>query len=142
MALLNYDASQVLMIMAGIPVQGLADGTFVSAAFNEDGFTLTVGTDGEGTRAKTNNRSGRVTFTLMQSSSSNDLLSALHNLDLNSPNGDGIGPLLIKDRSGRTLITAESAWIVKHPDAEYAREASTREWIVETDELIASQGGN
>ena len=130
------------MVLSGIPISGLADGTFVSVVFNEDAYALTIGSDGEGTRSKTNNRSGRVTFTLMQSSESNDLLSALHNLDLNTPNGDGIGPLLVKDNSGRTLVTAASAWVVKHPDAEFGREAATREWIVETEELLAQHGGN
>jgi hypothetical protein len=142
MPLRTYDPSQVIIVFAGIPLSGFADGTFLSVEQNEDSFTLQIGTDGEGTRSKTNNRSGRVTFTLMQSSQANDLLSALHNLDIRSPNGDGIGPLLIKDNSGRSLFSAEKAWIVKPPTGEYGREAASREWIVETDHLILQHGGN
>jgi hypothetical protein len=139
----TYNAGQVSMVFAGIPISGLADGTFVTIAPNTDSFALTIGADGEGVRAKTNNRSGRVTFTILQSSEANDLLSALHNLDAApGTNGDGIGPLIVKDNSGRTLVTAEKAWIVKTPDAEFAREASTREWIIESDALLSFHGGN
>jgi len=142
MALYTYDPSQVAIIFAGIPVSGFADGTFVNVEQNEDSFTLQVGTDGEACRSKTNNKSGRVTFTLGQWSSSNALLSALHNLDVNTPNGDGIGPLLVKDNSGTSLYAAEKAWIVRPPAAAFSREAESREWIVETADLIQNHGGN
>ncbi len=142
MALHTYYPDQVAIVFAGIPISGFADGTFLSVEQNEDSFTLQVGTDGEGCRSRTNNRSGRATFTLGQWSASNDLLSALHNVDINTPNGDGIGPLLIKDNSGRSIFTAEKAWIVKPPAAGYGREAESREWVIETDNLIQQHGGN
>jgi len=142
MALHTYDAAQVAIVFAGIPVDGFADGTFLSVEQNEDSFSLQVGTDGEGCRSKSNNRSGRVTFTLGQWSKTNDLLSALHQLDINTPNGDGIGPLLIKDLSGTSLDAAEKAWIVKPPAAAFAREAESREWIIETHELQQFHGSN
>lgn len=142
MPLRTYDPSQVSIVFAGVPVDGFADGTFLSVEQNEDSFTLQVGTDGESVRSKSNNRSGRATFTLMQSSATNDLLSALHTLDISTPNGDGIGPLLIKDLSGRSIYTAEKSWIVKPPAAGFAREAESREWVVETDNLIQIHGGN
>ena len=142
MPLRTYDPSQVTIVFAGIPISGFADGTFVSVEQNEDSFTLQVGTDGEGTRSKTNNRSGRVTLTLMQSSAANDALAAVHSLDVLSPSGDGIFPLLIKDNSGRSLFGADTAWIVKPPTGEFGREVTSREWIIETDHLIQSHGGN
>ena len=142
MALHTYDPAQVTIIFAGIPVSGFAEGTFVSIERNEDSFTLQVGADGEATRAKSNNRSGRVTLTLIQSSIVNDAFSALLAVDENSPSGDGIGPLLIKDLSGRTLVAAETAWLVKPATAEFAREATEREWVIETDRLNTFIGGN
>lgn len=138
----TYDAGQVSMVFAGIIISGLADGTFVKIAQNTDSFALKIGADGEGARSKTNDRSGKVTFTVMQSSESNDLLSALHNVDIDSPSGDGIGPLLVKDNSGRTLAVAEKAWIVKQPDSEFARDISMREWVIETNALESFFGGN
>ena len=143
MGVKTYDASQVAMVFGPIEISdGLADGTFVSIEQNEDSFLLLVGADGEACRAKSNNKSGRVTFTLLQSSLANDLLSATHNLDVASPNGDGIAPLLVKDNSGRTIVAAEKAWVVRQPTVEFAREVSTREWIIESDALQSVFGGN
>ncbi len=143
MGVKTYDASQVAMVFGPIEISdGLADGTFVSIEQNEDSFLLMVGADGEACRAKSNNKSGRVTFTLLQSSLANDLLSATHNLDVASPNGDGIAPLLVKDNSGRTIVAAEKAWVVRQPTVEFAREVSTREWIIESDALQSVFGGN
>lgn len=142
MTLHTYYPDQVAMVFAGIPITGFADGTFLSVEQSEDSFSLQVGSDGEACRSRTNNRSGRVTFTLGQWSAANDLLSALHNVDISTPNGDGIGPLLIKDNSGRSLFAAEKAWIVKPPTGEFAREAGSREWVVETDSLVQQHGGN
>ena len=138
----TYDSKAVAMIFAGIPISGLAEDSFVNVAQNEDSFTLTVGADGEGARAKTNNRSARVTFTVLQTSACNDLLAALHLADLASPNGDGIGPLLIKDTSGRTLVTAEKAWIIKSPDVQLGKNINTRDWVIETHAIAIFAGGN
>lgn len=124
-------------------IDGIADGTFISVERNADSFNLSVGADGEGARVKTNNRSGRVRVTLMQTSASNDILSGLMNADELS--GSSQLPLLIKDNSpnGRTIISAEKAWIVRPTVVEYSNEATTGEWIFETDVLVmVNIGGN
>jgi hypothetical protein len=142
MGVRNYDPKSVVAVFAGIPISGYAKGTFINISFNEDAFNLTVGADGEGCRAKTNNESAVIEFTLMQSSSVNDLLSAIHNLDKTSPGGDGIGPFLLKDLFGTTIIAAEKAWIRKMADAGYANEPTDRVWTVETDFAVVNLGGN
>lgn len=140
MAVKSYDPAQVSVIFAGIPVEGYADGTFIVAARDNPSFNKMVGSDGEGARAKSNDTGGSVTLTLMQTSISNDALSALALLD--ETTGDGVGPLLIKDGLGRTLIQAESAWLEKPADAEFAREISNREWVIQSDNLQIFDGGN
>lgn len=142
MGMNTYDPAQVSIVAFGIPISGYADGTFVSVEQNEDSFSLSVGADGDACRAKTNNRSGRITLTLLQSSLSNDLLTAQHALDILSPNGDGIGPFLMKDNSGRSLYAAEKAWIVKPATSAFGRDVESREWIIESDNLLQSVGGN
>jgi len=142
MSLSTYDAKQVSVIVDGIIVDGYADGAFVSIEQNEDQFSLQVGTDGDACRSKTNNRSGRITITLAQWSDSNILLSALHAGDVLSPSGDGIVPVLVMDKSGTTICAAEKAWIVKPPTVEFGREAGSREWVLETDNIVMGVGGN
>jgi type IV secretory pathway TrbL component len=140
MAAKTYDPSQVAIIVGGFQVTGFADGSFLTVERNADNFALYIGTDGEGTRAKSNNKSGRMTFTLAQSSDANAFLSALVTADELS--NSGIVPVLVKDNSGTSLYSAETAWIVKHPAAEFGREIGTREWILETDSLAVFTGGN
>jgi hypothetical protein len=142
MALGTYDPAQVALIAVGVPVTGFAPGTFIVAERNEDSFNLTIGSDGEGCRTRTNNKSGRITFTLQQSSVTNVLLSAALLLDENTPAGDGILPSGVKDNTGTTLVFAELSWLVKPSNVEYSNEATTREWIIETDNLQMGVGGN
>lgn len=139
MAAKNYDPNSVAVIVGGHIVSGYADGTFVNVARNEDAFTLQVGSSGEGVRSKSNNKSGQITITLLQSSQSNVFLSTLAQLDEIS-NG-GVVPVLVKDNNGTPLYSAETAWVKKVADSEYGREAGSREWVLETDELIAFVGG-
>jgi len=140
MSVKTYDPAQVNIIFAGIPIEGYADGTFITVARDNPSWNSVVGSDGEGARAKSNDKSGTITITLMQSSIANDALSALSIVDEQS--NDGIGPFLIKDLSGRTLCAAETAWIEKPADAEFAREISNREWVIKTDALDMFSGGN
>lgn len=136
----TYDPSQVQIIVGGFQIAGFADGSFVSVVRNADAFALYMGTDGEGTRAKSNNKSGRITFTLAQSSDSNAILSGIAAADELA--NSGVVPVLIKDGSGNSLYAAETAWIVKYPDSEFGRELGTREWILETDSMAVFVGGN
>ena len=138
----TYYPNEVSLIAVGLPISGFAPGTFISIERNEDAFSLQIGSDGEGVRTRTNNFSGRITFTLQQSSALNDALSAIHNIDTRSPSGDGVLPSMIKDNSGRTLAAAETSWIVKHPTTEFGNEATDREWVIESDNLNMQVGGN
>lgn len=140
MAVKVYDPAQVHVIFNGILIEGIAKDTFVLAERTNDMFSVMVGADGEGARAKTNDTSGTVTVTLMQSSISNDALSAIAAVD--ELTGDGVGALLVKDGLGRTILAAESAWIKKIASVEYGSEITNREWVFETDDLQMFVGGN
>lgn len=140
MAVKTYDPAQVLITFNGFNISGIADGTFVQVARNEDAFTLQVGSGGEGVRSKSNNKSGTVTLTLIQSSDSNEILSGFAAADELSNSGSG--PLMIKDNSGNSLYMAESAWVKKVADSEFAKEAGSREWVLETDILNSFVGSN
>lgn len=137
MALHIYDPKDVVLIHDGTQVSGFADGTFVTVEFNEDFYTLQMGTDGDGTRSKSNNFSGRFTFTLMQSSLSNDDLLVKMNADLNADTSKSTSVTIpSQGRDGKALVfSAEGSWIVKYPNSELGREATSREWIIETNEL-------
>ncbi len=137
-----YDADQMTVSIAGIPLKGYADGEFLSIAYENNLFDDVVGTDGDTTRSKTNDRRATITINLMQTSDSNDLLSALFNADSAAPNGAGIGALLIRDRQGRTVYSASEAWIMQMPPASFDRTATERAWEIRVGELVSFVGGN
>jgi len=138
-----YDADQVSLIIVNIPIDsGYADGEFVRIEQDTDDFGDMVGTDGEVTRYKTNDRRATVTVILAQSSSGNAVLSALNNLDRSQPGGAGIGTLLIRDKQGTAIYTADKCWIAKPPDVSFAREPGPREWKIRVANLRRLDGGN
>ena len=138
----SYDPSFVSMFYGSIEITGWAEDAAINVEHDEDDWSLKVGVGGKGTRSKTSNRSATITATTMQTAAVNDLLSAARLLDINTPGGTGGSPLLIKDNSGTTLFSAETAWIQKPPSAELNREATGREWVFRTDNLVANHGSN
>jgi hypothetical protein len=136
----NYDPKLVTCIIGGKIMSGFADGTFIKLERNEQAYNLKVGVDGEGARAKNNNKSGKITLTLMQTSSSNDVLSSYASADELS--GAGAVPFLMKDANGSSKAAALTCWVQKLPDLEDAKEITMRTWVLETDELEMFVGGN
>ena len=128
-----HNPKKVLLSWGPILVSGYADGTFIEAARNNQSVNLAVGSTGAGCRAISNDKSGIVTVTLLQSAIINALLSASARLDEEA--GSEVWPLLCKDLSGLDVIKAQSAWIQKPADGTYARETENRVWILETDVL-------
>ena len=73
----TYDPLLVAMTFGGVPIVGLADGTFIKIERNEDEWKDYAGTDGEVAWARQHDKRGTVTFTLKITSPSNDDLSAI-----------------------------------------------------------------
>ncbi len=140
MAVRTFDPANVIISIGGVPMSGYADGTFVMVARDEDAFTKVSGADGEVSRAKSNNRSGTLTLTLMQTSMSNDILSAIALLDETS--NAGIVPVLVKEIGTLTILMSGEGWIKKFPDASYSKDVENREWILDLASLNMFEGGN
>jgi hypothetical protein len=139
----TYDADRVTISIAGILINsGFADGEFARIEQESDDFSDVVGTDGEVTRSKTLDRRATITVLLLQSSDGNARLSALSNIDRNNPNGAGIGALMIRDRQGSAMYSAEHCWISKPPNASFDRAATSREWTIRVAKLERFDGGN
>ena len=138
-----YASNQVSIIIAGIPIDGgYGEDEFCKVAAVSDYFSDAVGTDGSVSRSNMNDRRGEVTITLMQTADANDALSALLTLDINASNGAGVGPLMIRDKSGRALYAAEHCWIAARPEAVFKKGAEGRAWKIRCANLEAFDGGN
>jgi Bacteriophage KPP10, Structural protein ORF10 len=140
MAAFQYDPKNISVIVGGTQIVGFTDGTFVLVERNEDMWNMKVGVDGIGTRAKTNNKSGKYTITLHQSSPSNDYLTGLTLTDENT--NAGAVPILIRDNLGTTNCTSLTAWVKKFANVEDGKEVSNRVWVLESDDIEMFVGGN
>jgi len=138
-----YNGDEVSIIFGPVIITGFADGEFLRVEQETDDFDSVAGTDGEVAVSKTNDRRGTVTIMLLQTTLANQLLSDLRNAGLTVPNSlVAFNPLLIRDNTGTTLYTEESAYIGKAPDASFDRTAQPREWMIKCPHLVRVDGTN
>ena len=140
MAFAQFDPKLVILAVGGAPISGYADGTFVEVAFLEAQWATVTGADGLTQRTKSNNYSGTVTVTILSTAASNDVLSALWNVDRYS--SAGAVPLLLKDVSGTTLWASPRAWIEQMPNQAFSKTAESRAWVIACSDLTGAAGGN
>jgi hypothetical protein len=140
MTVKNYDPALYRVIFAGSPITGFGDGTWITASRRNPTWSLTAGADGEVARAKSNDKTGSVVFTLLQSSASNDVLSALHLTD--ELTGNGVGPILVQDLNGTTVLQGETAFVEKPADVTLAKEVEGREWTILVGKFNMLVGGS
>ena len=134
-----FDPELVSMIVGTKTMGGFADGTFIVCERITDTFTDTVGADREVARFKTGDSRGNINITLMQSSTSNGILSTFQSVDELS--GTGVFPVLFKDGNGKDVAAAAICWVVKPANMGVGKENQNREWTVRCANLIISHGG-
>ena len=136
------DPDKQLVYFAGSRIQGFADGEFITAEPITPSFQDVAGTDGEVARSKSNDRRWKVVIKLLQTSSSNLFMSAIHNADLLAANGSGIASFSWTDLQGGSFLTSAQAWITKWPEKSGDRTAKSREWELHLADADHQEGGN
>lgn len=124
----NYNPDQVIVSFAGSVLRGLISIRRRSLAA---GFTSKAGMDKLVSHSRTNDPREEFEVTCMAGSATNDVLSAVHELDLVAPNGAGVGPLSLVDLNGRTIVECTYARVMKAPDDEFTAEDGERPWVLE-----------
>lgn len=131
MTVRQFDPKKITLQFAGIVLEGYADGSFVDVEQTTESFSSYSGTDGSVSRSKSSDKRAMVTVKLAHTSPSNVLLGALHQRDIDLPNGAGVGQFLMEDREGSLLIRGDEAWIVSRPKVERDRVVKEQEWKIE-----------
>jgi hypothetical protein len=135
----TYDPRNVTIIIGGIIASGFADGTFIQVERNNPSFSVVSGASGETSRIKSNDKSCKLTLTLMATSTLNDILTGFMKADEISNSGKF--PITIYEITGSTVVSALEAWVSKPPRVEYGKESGTREWELEAGTLEMFVGG-
>jgi hypothetical protein len=144
MTLKRYDAAQVTMILANVPISsGFNEGEFLTIEQSAPDYEVVVGTDGEVGRSRTNNGHAVIKVKLMHTADGNTLLTVLSNAGKLAKNGADVGALMVRDRvSGLCMYTAAECWIAKPPDVSYDSKITPREWTLECANLIRFDAGS
>lgn len=133
----THNSNEISISFANLQIDsGRVDGDFVTTEFNSELYTSKVGADGEVTRSKTNDFSGKITIKLMSTSEGHQILTRLFNIARASLNGDDMAPFQLRDRNGGLVEHAETAWIEKAPSNAVGKEVGEREWVLATDNLV------
>lgn len=141
MAIYTYSPDRVIVSLAGLlDISGFAKGTFVEIEKDIAPYTFQAAADGEISRTFTKNDNYTVRVTLAQSSESNNILSALHSVDIATQLGKL--PLLVRDRSGTTNFFSLNAWIEKYPTVSFSGDLETRVWTFKCSNGALLVGGN
>lgn len=135
----TYDPGAVVVQFGGNIITGFGD-SVVKVTRAENSFTTHVGSDGEVARTRNRNKSGSITFTLLRTSQSNDVLAA--SLLADERLGTGIQPVTVQDLLGTTVHFGANAWVEKAPDDEFGKEVSDREWTIAVGDLDHFAGGS
>ena len=144
----SYAPSEVVVVISqestGFTHQvvGFAEDSFIQLARDAESWTHSTGADGYTTRTHNINSSGKVTLELMQSSPSNDVLSAIWNRDRVFKNNSGLFSITIKDGSGRSIARSDQAYISVFPDQTYGSSVNNNSWIISAANLERYIGGN
>lgn len=140
MPVVTYNAADVMMEVDGQIVTGFARDSFVKVEHDEDAWTKRVSADGLTSRAKANNYTGKITFTLHQTAESNVIMQKIYDKD--KATSDGVVKISITDNSGNSKHVAAEGWPQKQPVAEFGAEEKDREWVFDCGEIVMTEGGN
>lgn len=125
----SFDPRRVMLIIGSHRVSGFMEGESLTGEPMADGSTSVAGMDGDVARAM--NTDPRWTFTanLLQSSDSNDVLSAIYQLD-KATKGNGVVPFLLQDNNGNTLVSGAQCWILRPANIAYGNTITGRAWTI------------
>lgn len=140
MAFRTYSPERVKVVIAqgaGYNVVGFAEGTFIEASRNSENTTTSAGAAGDIGITKIADKSGTLTMTLMQTSPSNQVLSAIQNAQ------DMADDILrfdigVMDPSGGFLMVCKSCHLQIPASVSLSSDQEDKEWTFFVEELLYS----
>lgn len=143
----TYAPSEVVVIISheligNHIVGGFGPNEMVTVSRTNPTWTHETSPDGFHTRTHNLDTAASANITLTQASASNDALFALAVFDESRKNDDGLFAVTIADRSGRSVISSNSAYVSVPQEKAYGREIGTRSWNVVMMDSEEYVGGN
>lgn len=121
----TYSPQDVKLTIGGYQIVGWQS---ISISRSVKGFTVVRGIRGKNTRVPNRDSSATIQFSLAQFSPSNDVLSYIHELDLDE--GTARIALTLKDGSGGSVFSTNEAYITGYPTSTYSGGFEYRSWEI------------
>ena len=96
----TFNFADVNFIVGTRRMDGFEEGSEIMVKRKTDSFTVKTDLDGNVTRSRSNDKTGEITITLSQYSSSNGYLQNLANIDERT--GAGVVPIKMTERKNQT----------------------------------------
>lgn len=136
-----YDPNQVQITIGGKVIGGFAAGAMIEIEPDADLMNEVVGTKGDVGLARVYNGLNTCKVKLLQTSTSNDDLSALVNAAATSTASGVTAAFSFADMSGTSRLTGR-CWIKKRPTQSFSDTVETREWSIRVKATENVIGGN
>jgi len=120
----SYSPKDVILTIGGYQITGWQE---ISVTRGR-GITPIKGIGGKHTRVISKDTSATLSFNVIQSTQANEVLSYIHELDLDQ--GTGRIALTLKDNSGKTVISSDEGYILSYPRVTFSGQFENRPWEV------------
>lgn len=137
-----FDPKQMPIVFGGVQMEGFSESTMAKFEFESESFGDVVGVDGDVSRSKNMDRRAKLTISLMQTSPTNDLMSAMYNAGRLGVNGADVAAVRVEDLNGRLVIAGAEAWIMDTPKPTWGKTAQEYEWVIRIANCDAFFGGS
>ena len=138
----TYSPKNVNATFGGVlKLTGFAEGTFIQAVRNGDNSSSVVGSQGDVGLTVNPDKTGTITFTLLQNSATNATLSHVQNYqDIE----DELlrGDIVVGDPSGGYLCYAKGCHIMTPPEMNLADEQQSKVWVFFVENLQFANVGD
>lgn len=132
----QYSPKDVVCSWNGVAIEGFAPDSFLRLQRTSPLVTPVVGAGGQVALTRNADKTGTIEIELMQTSLSNQMLSAIQakqdNMELEE---DISSNFVIYDPSGSVLATGINAWLQELPQIELGRDQNSKTWIFGCEKL-------
>lgn len=136
--LYDWNLNNTQFLINGVPVEGHGDDDAFLFEPNADNYEYNAGAGGAGTRSKTNDRGGQMTFTVKQTSPSNAIFGKWQAAtDAGLP--DTFSVKVINLDTGES-VNAGKAWVHRKSDWGASKVARDNEWILMSSNIKVNYG--
>lgn len=137
----TFSFKDTILLVNGVEITGYDEGDdIITLARLGDSASHTIGADGEMTVSLSADRSGEVTFNIMQTSASNPILSGL----ITAQENGIFVPVFVqfKDTRGGDIGSGTQGYIPKPADMTRGNSAQSQEWKIVVERLDLLHAGS